>query len=62
MLEAVQATKELVELPVIAGGGIHSEADARVLLRASASAVQLDSLLFVDPHAAGEIAAAFPVA
>lgn len=46
-------------VPIVAKGGIHSLADARTLLDAGATAVQLDSLLFIDPKSAYEIARAF---
>lgn len=58
VLEAVQTIKNLVDLPVVAVGGIHTLADAQILLQAGATAVQLDSLLFIDPQAAYNIAAA----
>ena len=45
-----------IDLPLIAAGAIHSVADARVLVAGGASAVQLDSLLLRDPHAAYQIA------
>ena len=48
-----------VDLPLIAVGGIHSLADAQQFLEAGAAAVQLDSLLFIDPRAAAAIAGAF---
>jgi dihydroorotate dehydrogenase len=51
----MQAVAESVDLPLVAVGGIHMAADAEAFLRAGAGAVQLDSLLFVDPAAAGEI-------
>jgi len=57
VLEAVYAIAELVDLPLVAVGGIHTAADAEAFLQAGASAVQLDSLLFVDPQMAGAIAA-----
>jgi len=43
-------------IPLVATGGIHSLADAQILLDAGALAVQLDSLLFIDPKSAYEIA------
>ena len=46
------------ELPLVAAGGIHTLADVRAFLEAGATAVQLDSLLFVDPGAAYDIARA----
>jgi dihydroorotate dehydrogenase (NAD+) catalytic subunit len=59
ILDALLTIKGLVSLPLIAAGGIHSKADVQAFLQAGASAVQLDSLLFVDPQAGYEIAAAF---
>lgn len=48
--------KNWVDLPVIVAGGIHSLADAQAFLSAGAAAIQLDSLLFIEPHEAEEIA------
>lgn len=45
-------------LPVVAVGGIHDLAEARTFLEAGATAVQLDSLLFIDPKQAAGIAGA----
>jgi len=59
VLETVQAVRELVELPLIAAGGIHSVADARAFFDAGAMAVQIDSLLLVDPQAVYDIAQVF---
>ena len=59
VLGAVQAVRELVELPLIAAGGIHSVVDARAFLDAGVMAVQVDSLLLVDPQAAYDIARVF---
>jgi dihydroorotate dehydrogenase (NAD+) catalytic subunit len=39
----------LVEVPLIASGGIHTLADAQTFLSAGAVAVQLDTLLWVNP-------------
>lgn len=44
------------ELPVIAAGGIHTYSDVEVFLQAGATAVQVNSLLLVDPKQAEEIA------
>jgi dihydroorotate dehydrogenase (NAD+) catalytic subunit len=60
VLEAIQIVADLVDLPLVAGGGIHTVGDAQAFLQAGATAVQLDSLLFVDPQAAGDIATALP--
>jgi dihydroorotate dehydrogenase (NAD+) catalytic subunit len=55
-LHAVQLVRGLVDLPIVAVGGIHTLNDAQAFLQAGASAVQLDSLLFIDPKSAGELA------
>jgi dihydroorotate dehydrogenase (NAD+) catalytic subunit len=57
-LQAVSLVKGLVDVPVVAAGGIHSLADIAALLQVGATAMQLDSLLLVDPQAAYELAAA----
>jgi dihydroorotate dehydrogenase (NAD+) catalytic subunit len=44
--------------PIIAAGGMHSAADAQDFLEAGAVAVQLDSLLWVQPAAVAGIVAA----
>lgn len=46
-------------IPLVAAGGVHSLADAQAFLDAGALAVQLDSLLFIDPKLAHEIAQDF---
>ena len=46
-------------VPLVAAGGVHSVADAQTFLDAGALAIQLDSLLFVDPKSAYKIAQAF---
>lgn len=43
-------------LPVVAAGGIHTASDARAYLSAGARAVQLDSILFINPQQAEKIA------
>lgn len=48
-----------IGVPLVAVGGIHSTDDARAFLNAGALAVQLDSLLFIDPMSAYQIAQAF---
>ena len=45
-----------VGLPLIAAGGIHSLNDAKAFLQAGAKAVQIDSLVFVNPKQAEAIA------
>lgn len=37
------------DVPLIASGGVHTVADAQAYLQAGAAAIQIDSLLFVDP-------------
>ena len=48
-----------LDLPLVAAGGIHTLAGAQAFFEMGATAVQLDSLLFIDPRAAYEIAQAF---
>lgn len=55
-LQQLQHLKGWVDVPVIAAGGIHAAAEAQVFLQAGATAVQLDSLLFVEPRQAETIA------
>lgn len=43
------------DLPLVAVGGIHSAADVYTFLQAGATAVQIDSLLFIDPQAAYQL-------
>lgn len=45
-----------VDMPLVAVGGIHSAADVYTFLQAGATAVQIDSLLFIDPQAAYQLA------
>jgi dihydroorotate dehydrogenase (NAD+) catalytic subunit len=59
VLRQVQLIRELVDLPIIAVGGIHSLADAQAFLTAGATAVQIDTLLFIEPQLACDIASAF---
>ncbi|HYO88625.1 MAG TPA: hypothetical protein VER79_08245 [Candidatus Limnocylindrales bacterium] len=49
---------QISNAPVIAAGGIHSPEDARDFLEAGAVAVQIDSLVWVQPNMVAEIAAA----
>lgn len=58
-LRDLQMVKSWIDLPLIAGGGIHSLADAQAFLAAGAVAVQLDSLLFIEPKEAEAIAKSF---
>jgi dihydroorotate dehydrogenase (NAD+) catalytic subunit len=59
VLYNLQTIRGLVEVPIVAVGGIHSLADAQAFLAAGAAAVQVDSLLFIEPKQAAEIALAF---
>ena len=59
VLPNIQIIRELVEVPIVAVGGIHSLADAQAFLAAGATAVQIDSLLLIEPKQAAEIARAF---
>ncbi len=56
VLELLLVLNSMVDLPVVAVGGIHTLADAQAFLQAGASAVQIDSLLFIDPVEAETIA------
>lgn len=49
VLRAVGQIAELTQLPIIASGGIHSANDARDYISAGARAVQIDTLLWVQP-------------
>lgn len=55
-LYEVQTMARHINVPLIVGGGVHTLAEARLLLEAGATAIQLDSLLWVDPHQAETIA------
>lgn len=55
-LRDLQQLKSWLDLPLVAAGGIHSLADAQAFLAAGAVAVQLDSLLFIEPKEAEGIA------
>jgi dihydroorotate dehydrogenase (NAD+) catalytic subunit len=57
-VHAVRSVTELVDLPIVAAGGIHTLNDAQAFLQAGATAVQIDSLLFIDPKSAVELARA----
>lgn len=57
MLAALIEVAQLqLPLPLIACGGIHTVAQARQALHAGASAVQLDSVIWVEPGSATRIA------
>jgi dihydroorotate dehydrogenase (NAD+) catalytic subunit len=57
-LYAVQEISDIADIPLIAVGGIHSLVDVQAFLAAGAVAVQLDSLLFIEPQLAADIASA----
>jgi dihydroorotate dehydrogenase (NAD+) catalytic subunit len=59
-LREVQIIREWVDLPIVAVGGIHSLADAQAFLAAGAAAVQIDTLLWIEPKLACDIALALP--
>ena len=52
---------EFPDVPLIAGGGIHTFDDAQGYLAAGATAVQLDSLIFIDPKGTQEILERFKI-
>ena len=58
-LHELRLVKNMVDLPLVATGGIHSLADAQAFLAAGAMAMQIDSLVFIEPRLAYEIALAF---
>lgn len=58
VLRHVGQAAQISNAPVIAAGGVHSPEDARDFLEAGAVAVQLDSLVWVQPGAVAGIAAA----
>ncbi len=58
-LRAVRETLESVDVPIVASGGVHTVEDARMMLAAGATAVQIDALIWRDPKAAMAIAEAF---
>lgn len=55
-LRDLQIVKSWLDLPLVAVGGIHSPAEAQAFLNVGAAAVQLDSLLFIEPKEAETIA------
>lgn len=61
-LHDLQRLKSWLDIPLVATGGIHSLADAQAFLAAGAAAVQLDSLLFIEPKQAEAIANRLTVA
>jgi dihydroorotate dehydrogenase (NAD+) catalytic subunit len=62
VLARVRQVRGATNLPLIAAGGVHSPAEVEVLLAAGAQAVQLDTLLWRDPHQAELIAQHFAAA
>ncbi len=55
-LRAVRKTRDLrLEIPLVACGGIHSLEDTREFFALGVTAVQLDSVLWLDPRRANEI-------
>jgi dihydroorotate dehydrogenase (NAD+) catalytic subunit len=57
-LRALRRVAELVALPLIGCGGVHSVEDALAFLRAGAVAVQVDAALWRDPACLARIARA----
>jgi len=49
-LKAVSKLSELIEVPLLASGGIHNHDQIKALLEAGAQAVQLDSVLWTEPE------------
>jgi NAD(P)H-dependent flavin oxidoreductase YrpB (nitropropane dioxygenase family) len=45
----LQAVQALTDLPLLAGGGVHTPEQAQALLAAGAAAVQLDSVVWSQP-------------
>lgn len=48
-LQVVRETVNTTKLPVIASGGVHNTAQTRELIRVGAKAVQLASIVWIDP-------------
>ncbi|HLA41973.1 MAG TPA: nitronate monooxygenase, partial [Aggregatilineales bacterium] len=55
-LRIVGRVVQYTEVPIIASGGIHSADDARDFITAGATAVQLDSIVWINPKEAEVIA------
>ncbi|MDI7276726.1 MAG: hypothetical protein QME94_12170, partial [Anaerolineae bacterium] len=55
ILQAMREVRQVVDLPLVARGGILSAADARAYLAEDAVAVAVDSLASVDPGAVAAI-------
>jgi len=45
----IETRTNFPDISIIAGGGVHSQNDVEAYLQAGANAVQIDSLLFIDP-------------
>ena len=58
VVHALLKVRPLVDVPLVGCGGIHSVEDARALLGVGASAVQVDSAIFIDPSLLGRLAEA----
>ena len=58
VLALVQQLADAAPLPILAGGGVASAAEARAYLRAGAAAVQVGSAHLANPYAAWNVAAA----
>jgi dihydroorotate dehydrogenase (NAD+) catalytic subunit len=59
VLHEIRQVAAAFELPLVAVGGIHRQVDVEAFLTAGATAVQIDSLAFIDPRQAETIALAF---
>jgi dihydroorotate dehydrogenase (NAD+) catalytic subunit len=57
-LRTLRAVTNLVQVPLIGCGGVYDHSGARMLLRAGASTVQIDSALWKDPTIPARIAKA----
>ena len=55
-LRALRRVAELVSVPIVGCGGIHSAEDARAFLRAGATAIQVGGALWRDPSCLTRIA------
>jgi dihydroorotate dehydrogenase len=58
-LRNLSSLKNRIDIPLVAAGGIHSLADVQAFLMAGAAAVQIDTLIFIEPQSAYQIALAF---
>jgi len=57
MLRSLCLVNDLVDVPLIACGGIHTVEDALICIQVGASAVQIDSAMWVQPSSLAAIAA-----